>query len=97
MAVFSRNNCIGCHSQAAPALDLRSAASAFDTLVGRTSRLCSTRVLVTPSAPASSHLINKLSGVDMGCGSRMPKGGSAMPAADVDIVRAWIARGAPND
>jgi hypothetical protein len=64
--------------------------------VSRTARdaCAATRVLVKPGAPSSSYLVNKLSGVDMCSGTRMPKGGSSWTATQMDTLRAWIGSGA---
>ncbi len=52
------------------------------------------RKRVVPGDPASSYLVNKLSGVGMCSGSIMPKMESQFTAAQLDTVRAWIASGA---
>jgi hypothetical protein len=45
---------------------------------------------VAPGAPDSSYLIAKLTGVNMCSGERMPRGGAALPAAQIDTIRSWI-------
>ena len=97
--IFVRYGCNGCHSGVRPAAncDLSSAAASFAALVGKVSPQCSPRVLVKAFAPAESHLVNKVTGVDVGCGTRMPKSGAGLTALEVDTVRAWIGRGAMND
>ncbi len=52
---------------------------------------------VAPGSPASSYLINKLTGVDMCAGSVMPKAGGELPKAQIDLIRGWICQGAPNN
>ena len=54
-------------------------------------------VRVVPNDVAASYLINKLTGTGGICGVRMPQGGPYLSTADVDKIRAWINRGAPND
>jgi len=53
---------------------------------------------VAPGDPGRSFLLDKLTGtlVD-GEGAPMPRVGTALPAARVDLVRRWIAAGAPAD
>lgn len=58
--------------------------------------------LVTPGKPEESWLIQKLEGTTCGidtcsggdCGERMPKGGGALPAAQLGAIKGWIAQGA---
>ncbi len=91
----------GCHSkvgkkEAAEGLDLSSAALAFQTLVGKTSSSCGGKTRVVPSDVANSYLVNKLTGVGLCNGSKMPKG-AALAAVEIDNVRNWICNGAKND
>ena len=51
---------------------------------------------VDPGNPDLSFLIIKLNGPGPGEGTRMPQGLSALSAADVDSIRAWILAGAPD-
>jgi hypothetical protein len=44
--------------------------------------------------------VNKIEGTAAAVGgvdTRMPLGQGALPAADIDLIRAWIAAGAPNN
>ena len=51
---------------------------------------------VAPGDPDRSFLLQKLDGtLGAGEGQRMPQVGSALPAAAIDLVRRWIAAGAP--
>lgn len=50
---------------------------------------------VDPGAPANSFLLAKLEGPPPGQGGRMPLTGALLSAAEVDLIRAWIAAGAP--
>lgn len=91
-----------CHGGAMPreGLDLRSASSSYATLVGvfATTAGCASRLRVEPGSPSTSYVVNKLTGVDLCGGSQMP-GGAEPPwtSAQLDLVRAWIANGAPNN
>lgn len=53
--------------------------------------------LVSPGEPDASYPINELTGVGLCFGSRMPKGGSPMSSANLDVLRAWIGAGAPDN
>ncbi|GEM_PF-482626 len=51
---------------------------------------------VKPGDPDNSLLVQKLEGAP-GVGSRMPLGGGALPDADIQTIRAWIAAGAKDN
>jgi hypothetical protein len=73
-------------------LDLSSESAAQSALVGMEASQCSDgRLRVDPGAPSASYLVQKLTGVGMCSGSRMPKSGSGLTPAEIDTVRAWIA------
>jgi hypothetical protein len=78
------SSCLGaaCHDPGREhGIDLSTADAGYQTLRGR----------IVPGAPQSSELVSVLeSGL-------MPEGRPRMPAGDVDLVRAWIAAGAPQD
>jgi hypothetical protein len=71
-------------------MNLSSASLALANLVGVAANECGERMRVAPGAPERSYLINKLTGVDLCSGERMPRCGAALPAAQIDTVRAWI-------
>ena len=74
-------------------------AAAYAALVGpsSTSALCGTRGrLVVPGDPGASLLYLKVQAAPP-CGDRMPQGATALGAAQVEMIRSWIAAGAPND
>jgi hypothetical protein len=76
-------------------LDLSSASVAFSELVNvRTGQCGGSKILVLPGDPAVSYLVAKLTGMGMCSGSVMPKAGSELSAAQIDLVRAWIGAGA---
>jgi hypothetical protein len=79
----------------AEGLDLSSASVAFSGLVNVRAGQCGgAKVRVVPGDPAASYLLNKLTGVGMCSGSVMPKAGSELSAAQIDVIRAWIGSGA---
>ncbi len=73
-------------------------ATAYAALVGKTSSssMCSGKALVVAGQPDSSLFLQKLDTTPP-CGGHMPLGGDALPAAQLDMVRTWIAAGAKDD
>jgi hypothetical protein len=55
------------------------------------------RVIVKPGDPASSYLIQKLVGVDLCSGVRMPRLGTPLTDAGVKKIEDWICQGAANN
>jgi hypothetical protein len=49
---------------------------------------------VEPDVPDESFLVIKLTNPTLPQGSRMPLGKPPLPAADIELIRAWIAAGA---
>jgi hypothetical protein len=73
-------------------------AAAYAALVGQTStsKDCAGKSLVVPGKPEESLLYTKLTATPP-CGARMPFGGGALPEAQLEMVRSWIAAGAKDD
>lgn len=70
----------------------------YDELVGVTAFQCRDgRVRVVPGDPGSSYLMQKMLGVDMCTGVRMPKGRQAWSAADMAMLGRWICQGAEDN
>ena len=96
--------CTACHSQ--PPNDVFNGnlsmgmdkASAYMALVGKqsTSSRCGRMTYVVPGNPDMSLLYLKLTSTPP-CGVRMPNGGDMFSAAQLEMVRGWIAAGAKND
>jgi hypothetical protein len=61
-----------------------------------TSRDCAGMPYVVPGDPEGSLFYTKFLN-DPGCGERMPLGGGALPANELEMVRSWIAAGARDD
>lgn len=61
-----------------------------------TSDACAGRSVVVPGDPEQSLLYLKVAGQPP-CGNRMPLGGSALSAAQVEMIRSWIDGGANED
>jgi hypothetical protein len=61
-----------------------------------TSNACSGRSIIVPGAPEESLLFMKISGKPP-CGNRMPLGGKALSAAQIQMIESWIAAGADEN
>jgi hypothetical protein len=77
-------------------LDL-TAGNSFTNLVDVPSIEVPALLRVKPNDPANNYLIRKLEGTAGIQGSRMPLGGPFLDQATIDLVKAWIASGAPNN
>jgi hypothetical protein len=90
---------MACHDAIQPqqGLDLVTG-HAYAQLVSVASTECSTSMLVKPGAPSDSYLVVKLAGGGTcSTGSRMPKAATAWSSDQIQLVRDWIANGAPNN
>ena len=73
-------------------------ANSYASLVGVPARQCSDgRVRVAPGDPRASYLMDKLLGVNLCFGTKMPKTTMGLPTADIEKITAWICNGAMND
>jgi hypothetical protein len=98
------NLCVGCHTGSSfmGNFDMSTIDIAYTELLGMSgmggTTDCATnpRPMVKPSDAAGSYLIAKFGGTDAGaaCGSPMPLGSTGLNAADLQLVRDWIAGGA---
>jgi hypothetical protein len=89
----------GCHSGMKPKEGLSLELSkSYAGLVGVASSECGAgRKRVSPGAPSSSYLLQKLLGVDVCSGTQMPKAGQTLPQTQLDTISSWICTGAPNN
>jgi hypothetical protein len=89
---------MGCHGFPASAagLDLR-LGNAHGNLVGVPSSQCNDRLLVAPGQPGASYLMDKLHGINLCFGTKMPKGAPSLSAAQIAAISEWICRGAADD
>jgi hypothetical protein len=86
-----------CHGGGVPKGGLSlTAAAAYGELVTAASETCTNETRVVPGDVGKSYLVNKLTGIGMCAGSRMPKSGP-LPDAEIDLFRRWICDGAPNN
>lgn len=100
--VFTRSCATaGCHknttatsTDAAEGLDLEK--DTFAKLVGVASVQAPAKKLVVAGDPDNSYLIEKMEKMNPPSGTQMPPTG-ALPVADLELVRGWIASGAPNN
>jgi cellulose 1,4-beta-cellobiosidase len=102
-AMVLQGNCATHHSGATPSggLDLSTEATAYTNLtMGSSSATyevgCNEKYVVAKS-PTTSLLYQKVAGgasLPAKCGAQMPKGGTALIAADVTLIEDWIQGGA---
>lgn len=86
-----------CHMGSRPSAGLNlEAGSSFAELVGVASEVNAGQTRVVAGDPANSLLVRALKGT-VGNVERMPDGASALSAAQIANVEAWIAAGAKND
>ncbi len=101
----TKAKCDFCHSQPASEvsngnLHLGAAGdreAVYAALVGKTasSKACS-GALVVPGDAEGSLFYSKVTAAPP-CGERMPLGGGALPAEQIEMIRSWIAAGAKDD
>ena len=94
----------GCHSTQPgaqwPSLPLEDKDAAYAATVGQPQALCSVSPstnFIEPGDPDASYLLNKMEFNNGFCPNGMPLGALEPVPCLPDLVRAWIAAGAPND
>lgn len=96
-AVFS--NCTfsgGCHGSDNPQAGLRlSSGAAFANLVAVRSTELPGVFRVNPGKPDESYLLQKIERTNPPIGGQMPLGGPPLPRNQIEVIRQWIAAGAP--
>jgi hypothetical protein len=97
-----RRACSGCHTDVgrtpAAGINLKDAATAYASLVGRPSTRKPGATFVIPGDPDNSYLVHKLEGRSDIVGVRMPIGGPPfLTDGQMLVVRRWIQSGAKND
>jgi hypothetical protein len=95
-----RPACVSCHTNvgrnpAGQLVLLHDAA--YDQLVNRASVQQSNLSRVAPSNPDASYIVRKLEGTPGINGVRMPQNGPYLAQGQIDIIRRWIAIGAPRN
>jgi len=87
--------CTQCHIGAGAPQGLRlDAANSYALLVNMPSGEVPSLLRVNPGNPNQSYLVQKISGTQS-VGSRMPLGQAPLPQDRIDLIRQWIASGAP--
>ena len=100
-AVYSivTSRCVSCHGGSG-GLNMSTRAMAYTNLVGVAAAggSCGSSGLtrVVAGDPGRSLLYEKVAGAPS-CGARMPRNATALTAAQIETIRAWIAAGARND
>jgi hypothetical protein len=82
-----RSSCYSCHSSEKPAANLRLDTKSGGLAGGRSGKA------IVPGNASASLLIQRL--VTPNPKLRMPLGGTPLPAAKIELIRAWIREGAP--
>lgn len=86
----------GCHSGNRPAADLALDGAFAAQIIGVASDQRPELQIVNPGSPAMSYLMLKVLNDPGILGDRMPPG-PPLSAAQIEIIRAWIAVGAPTE
>lgn len=92
--------CSSCHrggGDSLPAVQNLSAGASFAAIVDVASLQQPALMRVKPGDPDNSYLMRKVRGAAGITGSRMPQGGNELSAAQLELLRSWIAAGARND
>jgi hypothetical protein len=88
--------CTQCHIGAGAPQGLRlDAANSYALLVNTDSNEVPSLKRVNPGNPDQSYLVQKISG-SAAVGGRMPLGQAPLPQDRIDLIRRWIAAGAPQ-
>lgn len=88
---------IGCHDRLGQQSQLvLSADQSYGNIVNRPSVEMPGLSRIAPNDVTNSYLYRKITGAGI-TGERMPLGAPPLSAAQIDLVRNWIRRGAPND
>lgn len=92
------SNFATCHQGAngAGGLNLE-AGKSFGQLVNQSAVGIAGKIRVKPGDPDDSYLMEKLTKAMPAAGVQMPNGGDPLEPAQIDLVRSWIAAGAPNN
>jgi len=96
--LFDQHCVTDCHESANAAANLQlTRGRSYASLVNQPSQQIATQLRVVPGDPGASYLLKKLQGGVGIVGAQMPKLAPVLPASQLEAVRAWIKRGAPND
>jgi hypothetical protein len=89
--------CISCHGASNPdgQLTLVTGSSQAALVGPNMVASCIHTERLVPGSPTTSGLIDKLTGTS--CGTRMPEMANPLPAAELVMIRSWIARAPLNN
>lgn len=90
---------IGCHDplgQSSSAQLILTAGRAYAQTVNQPSTEMPNLMRIRPNDVTNSYLYRKITGAGI-TGERMPLGGPPLSDAQIQLIRNWIRRGAPND
>jgi hypothetical protein len=96
--IFDKSCVTDCHEGSNARKGLRlTAGKSFSNLVNVPSQQLPAELRVIPTDPDRSYLVRKLEGTKDIIGKRMPQRPPWLEQSQIDLVRSWITRGAPND
>ncbi len=97
LPILEESGCLsgGCHGGAFPSSDY-SMLSYDDVFVAGIQATAFQDCPIVPGDPDGSYLIEKISAMPRS-GARMPFLGGPLSEAEIEVVRTWIAEGAPNN
>jgi len=97
-SIFDRHCVSDCHELGNAAANLKlTSGKSYENLVQAASHQIASQVRVVPGSPDTSYLIKKMEGGAGMVGDRMPRLAPPLPKAEVELIRSWITRGAPDD
>lgn len=85
-----------CHGDPSPKQELRLVAPTYAGLVQVAATGAPGRIRVVPGRPDESYLVEKLTRMTPAAGEQMPPS-QPLPAAEIEMIRSWIAAGARDD
>ncbi|GBD32112.1 MAG: hypothetical protein KatS3mg081_2171 [Gemmatimonadales bacterium] len=77
-----------------------SAGQAYSNTVNVSSAQLGSMDRIEPGQPDQSYLVHKIQGTHLqvgGSGVRMPATGNFLSQSQIDLIRTWVAQGAPNN
>jgi hypothetical protein len=88
---------IGCHDPLGRQEGMvLKAGQAYANIVNRPSVENPSLLRISPNDPTNSYMYRKITGAGI-TGVRMPQGQAPLTDAQINLIRDWIRRGAPND
>ncbi len=88
-------HCLECHGPGEGGLTMGSTPASFRTAVVDRPSGCGGRVYVVPGDPDQSYLMDKVEGRPGICGRQMPYLRPPLTTSEMELLRKWIADGAP--